>query len=200
MLINMGEQDLFYSADGGEDIRTDVMSGGEPFIPHVDRLINRGKPISVYEYWQLNKRKWAAQQKYLDKWNSIRSPETGRTVDVIITPPMPHTAVPHGSCRWVGYTKVWNVLDYPALVIPAGKVEDEDVRAPWCVELRGPMDGWNRSLWEDNKEEMASLGLSVGIQIVGRRFEEEKVLAVGKVVDSLLKSRVRVDQTTKFTL
>lgn len=32
------------------------------------------------------------------------------------------------------------------------------------------------------------MGLPVGIQITGRKLEEEKVLAVGKVVDDLLAS------------
>jgi amidase len=163
------------------------MAGGEPFIPHVERLINRGRAISVYDYWQLNKRKVGLQQAYLDKWDSIRSPESGAMADVVIMPPMPHSAVPHGGCQWVGYTKVWNVLDYPALVIPSGKVEKGDAHEPWSFEPRGQADEWNQKLWEKNKCEMASLGLPIGVQIVGRRFEEEKVLAVGKVLDSLVR-------------
>ncbi|KAI5919359.1 amidase signature domain-containing protein [Camillea tinctor] len=179
--------DLFYTADGGEDIRTDVTNGGEPFIPHVERLINRGQPISVYAYWQLNKKKWELQQAYFDKWNSIRSPKTGQPVDVVLMPPMPHTAVPHGGCRWVGYTKVWNFVDYPALVIPGGKVEMEDVSEPWDYLPRGELDEWNQKLWADNKTDMAKLNLPVGVQLIGRKHEEEKVLAAGKILDELLR-------------
>ncbi|OHF01816.1 amidase [Colletotrichum orchidophilum] len=178
--------DLYYTVDGGEDIRKDVLAGGEPFIPHVEKLLNRGTPISVYEYWQLNRRKWELQQAYLEKWQSIRSPKTGRMVDIILLPPMPHTAVPHGGCRWVGYTKVWNFLDYPALVIPGGRVSREDVEQPWAAEVRGVEDEWNKKLWEDNKETMASLALPVGLQIVGRKLEEETVLAAGKIIDDIL--------------
>ncbi|KAH7131598.1 hypothetical protein B0J13DRAFT_642410 [Dactylonectria estremocensis] len=60
-------KDLFYTADGGEDIRIGILKGGEPFLPHVGKLINRGKAISMYEYWQLNRRKWELQQAYLEK-------------------------------------------------------------------------------------------------------------------------------------
>ncbi|KAF7556721.1 hypothetical protein G7Z17_g1210 [Cylindrodendrum hubeiense] len=179
--------DQYYTVDGGEDIRNDVLAGGEPFIPHVERLVNRGKPISVYEYWQLNKKKVELQQAYLEKWDSIRSPNSGQKVDVILMPPMPHTSVPHGGCRWVGYTKVWNFLDYPALVIPGGSVQKDDLSAPWDFETRGPEDEWNQKLWKENGEHMASLALPVGLQIVGRKLEEEKVLAVGKVLDDLLR-------------
>lgn len=92
-------QDAFYTADGGEDIRRAVEAGGEPYVPHVEALVNRGKPISVYEYWQLNKKKITAQKAYLDKWNAVKGPVSGRVVDILLTPTMPHTAVPHRSCR-----------------------------------------------------------------------------------------------------
>ncbi|KAK2010964.1 amidase [Colletotrichum eremochloae] len=179
--------DQYYTADGCEDIRKDVAVGGEPFIPHVDKLIKRGEAISVYEYWQLNKRKWELQQAYLEKWQSIRSAKTGRTADILLLPPMPHAAVPHGGCRWVGYTKVWNFLDYPALVIPGGRVCQQDVHEPWDMAARGTEDEWNRNLWACHREEMAALGLPVGLQIVGRKLEEEMVLAAGKIIDDALR-------------
>lgn len=179
--------DEFYTADGGEDIRAAIAAGGEPFIPHVEKLVNRGKAISVFEYWNLNRRKWALQQAYLEKWNSIRTSD-GRTVDALLTPPMPHTAVPHKGCRWVGYTKIWNVLDYTALVIPGGSAREEDLGAPWDFEPRGEVDEWSLGLWKDNREEMARLKLPVGLQIVGRKLEEEKILGIGKVVEDLLRA------------
>ncbi|KAM6537833.1 hypothetical protein FALCPG4_003736 [Fusarium falciforme] len=186
--------DLFYTVDGGEDIRREVEAGGEPFIPHVDKLINRGKPISVFEYWQLNKRKRALQQAYLEKWNSILSPRTGKPVDVLLMPPMPHPAVPHRATRWVGYTKVWNFVDYTALVIPAGKVKAEDCEATWDHASRNEIDEWNVKIWEENKRDMAEKELPIGVQLVGRNLDEEKVLAIGKVLDDMLQSRMHVSK------
>jgi amidase len=74
-------------------------------VPHVQAFVDRGSPISVYQYWQLNKKKVAAQQEYDEQWNSMRS-ASGRPVDDSLVPTMPHTAVPHRCCRWVGYTKL----------------------------------------------------------------------------------------------
>ncbi|KAF4965427.1 hypothetical protein FSARC_6778 [Fusarium sarcochroum] len=187
--------DQFYTADGGEDIRQDVSKGGEPFIPHVKRLVNRGKAISVYEYWGLNKRKWQLQQAYLEKWNSIRSPTTGRKADILLMPPMPHTAVRHGSCGWVGYTKVWNVLDYTAMVIPGGTVKAEDLDIPFSDTARGPEDQWNTGLWNKDKAEMASLNLPIGLQIVGRKLEEEKVIGAAEVIDRVVKTMLEKEQS-----
>lgn len=56
------------------------------------------------------------------------------------------------------------------------------------MRLGGPEDAWNKKVWEDNGKEMASLGLPVGLQIVGRKLEEETVLAAGKIIDDLIQA------------
>uniref|UniRef100_A0A8H7N1B3 Amidase domain-containing protein n=1 Tax=Bionectria ochroleuca TaxID=29856 RepID=A0A8H7N1B3_BIOOC len=179
--------DQYYTADGGKDIRDAVSEGGEPFIPHVERLINSGAAISVHDYWALNRSKWELQQNYMEKWDNIRSPKTGRVADVVILPPLPHTAVPHTACRWVGYTKIWNFLDYPALVLPAGNVKQDDIDEPWEFAPRNSKDEWTGKLWEDQRQKMADLRLPVGVQLVCRKLEEEKLLGIGKVVDEVIR-------------
>ncbi|KAH7489839.1 hypothetical protein FOMA001_g3775 [Fusarium oxysporum f. sp. matthiolae] len=174
--------DGYYAADGGEDIRRAVAAGGEPFIPQIEAFVNRGKPISAFEYWQLNKRKVATQQAYHDMWDSKRS-TSGRSVDVLLVPTMPHTAVPHGSCRWTGYTKIFNFLDYTALVFPAGNAsKDGDDWYFWDHIPRNETDAWNQQLYDP----VAMDGRCVGLQIIGRRFEEENVLGAAQQIHTLL--------------
>ncbi|OQE43364.1 hypothetical protein PENCOP_c003G08886 [Penicillium coprophilum] len=178
--------DLFYTVDGCEDIRRDVAVAGEPFIPHVETLLNRGKAISVYEYWQLNKRKGAVQKKYLDKWNAVRSP-SGRPVDILLSPTLPHTTLPHRKLRWVGYTKIWNLLDYPALTFPVDRVRAElDVLPSEPYVPRNSQDEWNWNLFDANQVD----GHPVSLQIIGKKFQEEKVLGAATVIEKLWKSHV----------
>lgn len=179
--------DQYYTADGGEDIRRDVEAGGEPFIPHVEALINRGKPISVYSYWQLNKQKVAAQKRYLNLWKSTKSLQMGEEIDVLLTPVMPHSAVPHRMCRWVGYTKVFNFVDYPAVVIPAGQVskelDKESMTTMDTYQPRNQLDEWNWNLFDVD----AMDGMPIGVQVVARRLNEERVLGAAKAIDCILK-------------
>lgn len=178
--------DLFYTVDGGEDIRRDVAAAGEPFIPHVEGLVNRGKAILVYEYWQLNKRKAAAQKKYLDKWNAMRSP-SGRAVDVLLSPTLPHTTVPHRKFRWVGYTKIWNFLDYPALTFPVDRVRAElDVLPSEPYVPRNSIDEWNWNLFDAKQVD----GYPVNLQIIGKKLQEEKVLGAATVIEKIWKSNL----------
>ncbi|QPC65778.1 hypothetical protein HYE67_008009 [Fusarium culmorum] len=174
--------DKYYTSDGGEDIRRAVEEGGEPFVPQIKSLVDCGNPISVYSYWQLNKRKVAAQNAYHDMWNAARS-SSGKPVDVVLVPTMPHTAVPHGSCRWTGYTKVFNFLDYTALTFPAGKANKElDEKYNVKYDPRNEIDAWNWGLYDG----VAMEGRDVGLQLVGRRFEEEKVLGAMTQIKKLL--------------
>ncbi|RMY68496.1 hypothetical protein D0864_11328 [Hortaea werneckii] len=169
--------DQMYRADGGEGIRRDVEAAGEPMIPHVAALVGSSKPISVYDYWQLNRQKIRAQESYNKKWNESatlppwsagdgsqkQQSQSSRLVDVLISPVAPHTAVPHRTARWTGYTKVWNFLDYAALSIPFGTLEQEssfggrlpkiyagDARKSYLRDYvaRNDMDKWNRGLYD----------------------------------------------------
>lgn len=175
--------DQYYTADGGEDIKRDIAAGGEPMIPHVKTLVNRAPAISVHEYWQLNRQKISLQKRYYDKWNAVRG-KTGRHVDALLSAVMPHTALPHRGCRWVGYTKVWNFLDYPAVVFPAGEVDKEVDLQQSGYQPRNDVDKWN---WERYDRDSMH-GHPVGLQVVTRRFQEEKALGVVSVAEGLLKA------------
>jgi Asp-tRNA(Asn)/Glu-tRNA(Gln) amidotransferase A subunit family amidase len=181
--------DQYYTADGCEDIRRDVEAAGEPYIPHVKALINRGKAISVYEYWQLNKQKTTLQKRYLDKWNAVQS-RSGKPVDILLCPTMPHSAVPHRSVRWVGYTKIWNLLDYPAVTFPVDQVRADRDRLPdelYC--RRNELDEWNWGLYDPLRMD----GYPINLQIVGRKLEEEKVLGAATVIEKIWGAAKRSD-------
>jgi amidase len=154
-------QDQYYTADGGEDIRKDLEVSGEPIIPHVEVLLNKAGRISVYSYWQLNKQKVAAQKRFLDLWNSTRSETSGKQIDILLAPVMPHSAVPHRKCRWVGYTKVFNVVDYPVVVIPAGQVSKELDGASKMnsYQPRNILDEWNWNLFDPITMDGMPIGL-----------------------------------------
>ncbi|PYH48277.1 amino acid/polyamine transporter [Aspergillus saccharolyticus JOP 1030-1] len=172
--------DLFYTVDGGEDIRRDVGVAGEPYLPHVEALVNRGQAISVYDYWQLNKRKATLQKRYLDKWNATLAP-SGKHVDILLAPTTPHPAIPHRSLRWVGYTKIWNFLDYPAVTFPVDRVRAEKDVLPTDYQPRNELDAWNWGLY-DRK---AMDGHPINLQVIGRKLEEEVVLGAASVVEAL---------------
>jgi amidase len=143
----------------------------------------------VYEYWQLNKQKSALQKRFLDLWNSTKSGTTGQQIDILLAPVMPHSAVPHRKCRWVGYTKVFNFVDYPAVVLPAGQVskelDGEAAKAMNAYHPRNALDEWNWNLFDIDTMN----GMPIGVQVVARRLQEEKALGAAKAIDDILRKR-----------
>ena len=118
---------------------------------------------------------------------STKSTTTGKQIDILLTPVMPHSAVPHRKCRWVGYTKIFNVIDYPAVVLPAGHVskelDSEAAQTMGSYQPRNPLDEWNWNTFDVD----AMDGMPIGVQVVARRLQEEKVLGAAKAIDKILK-------------
>lgn len=174
--------DQYYAADGFEDVLRDLNAAGEPMIPHVQALADRakGKALSVYEYWQLNKKKIALRQEYLSRWNATRSP-SGKPIDVLLGPTTPHTAIPHQKLRWTGYTKVWNLLDYPAVTFPVGKVRKEIDIQPKDYQPRNDLDAWNWGLYDPKTMD----GHPVNLQVIGKTLNDEKVLGAATMIENI---------------
>jgi amidase len=90
-------------------------------------------------------------------------------------------------------TSYYNVIDHPAGVIPVCRVDSkkDQISEEWRKEpdhgskiLETGLFGGKKPLY--NPEQMHDM--PVAIQVVGQRWEDEKVLAMMKVVDSALGS------------
>ena len=146
--------DKYVTSDFWEDIRNAVLASGEPFIPYIDNLMSRSTPIPITEYWAVNQARLVAQKAYLDRWQ-------GQSIDVLLTPVLPHCAVPHRNMSWTGYTKIWNPLDYTALSFPARFVDKHvDLVSRHSHVPRNADDAANWSLF-DQKQCMACLSVYI---------------------------------------
>lgn len=83
----------------------------------------------MQELWYWQEEREAYRAEYARLWNDTatgRDDETGELegfVDVILCPVGPGVAPQHNMANYWGYTSQWNLLDYPALVFPVGKVD-----------------------------------------------------------------------------
>ena len=109
----------------------------------------------------------------------------GGPFDVILCPGCALPALTHGASRDVlttgGYTILYNVLGYPAGIVPFTRVRsDEEVgRAP------------SRDIVEKTarKVEMGSASLPVGVQIVARPWREHVALAAMGAIEEAASRR-----------
>uniref|UniRef100_A0A1Y1LSN4 Amidase domain-containing protein n=1 Tax=Photinus pyralis TaxID=7054 RepID=A0A1Y1LSN4_PHOPY len=114
----------------------------------------------------------------MDRWNRAG-------IDAILCPTIPFNTVKNGSFKHVGYTGVFNVLDYSCLSFPTGLTVDKAVDR--IEELYQPLGSDCEAINGDYDAETMH-GLPISLQLVARRLEEEKVLAMGKQVLEALRS------------
>ncbi|KAH9059607.1 amidase signature enzyme [Lactarius vividus] len=126
------------------------------------------------------------REEYRTRWFEYWQREK---LDFVLTVPNALPAMRHGDSRrqWksCGYTFLFNVLDYSAGVMPITRVDRKlDVLSP-AFRPRNKIEADAYKGYDADDMH----GLPVGVQIVGRRLEEEKVLEGMKLIEGLLKSR-----------
>ncbi|KIV95041.1 hypothetical protein PV10_02747 [Exophiala mesophila] len=154
---------------------------GEPMIPGAEKLIAGLKELSVPELMSLQAQQVAYQVAYLKHWESTASlTSNGKPVDAILTPSSACASYPHDWLLWWGYFSVWNLLNYPAITLPVGKVDKNIDKAD--PTYKPVNDTWDQENYEIYDPELFH-GAPISLQLVGRYLEEEKLFAVAETID-----------------
>lgn len=126
---------------------------------------------TVTAYWDLTRRARAYRLRFLKAMRDAR-------IDVLVAPPHATPAMPHGlSSDFVGAgssSMLFNLLQMPAGVVPVTTVEAAEVVRP------STKDRLEKRAAEIDAQ---SLGLPIGVQIVGMPWFDEEVLAVMLALD-----------------
>ncbi|KFX97279.1 hypothetical protein V490_02861 [Pseudogymnoascus sp. VKM F-3557] len=166
-----------FTADGGKTIRNQLEKGQEPALPFMDNFL-KSKEIGVYDLWQLHRERNQIWKEWLDQWNDIEG------LDGLIMAAAPYISAKHSKYTHAGYTGLFNLLDYSAAVFPCGVIGDRDIdvrKMDEPPELNAA-DKATREEYDPNEIH----GLPVGLQLIGRKLQEEKVLAmVGRVLEAV---------------
>ncbi|KAJ5498092.1 hypothetical protein N7453_007143 [Penicillium expansum] len=114
-----------------------------------------------------------ARQRVLDAW---RQTWVDQKLDVILAPAAQSTAVDHDTYGWPSYTVLWNVLDYPACIIPFGKASKELDPEPMITS-----DDAQPDYHPDEVD-----GAPCAVQVITPRFQDEKCLWAADIIDRVL--------------
>ncbi|KAL9627242.1 MAG: hypothetical protein Q9204_006710 [Flavoplaca sp. TL-2023a] len=159
LLRAMNHKLAFMGADGAHDVHQQLDLSGEPLIPPLRESFKLREPMPLLEYQDKTLQGKAYNEAYSDYWNASSNDDA--------------------------YTESINLLDYSAAVIPVTRADksvdifDHDYR---------PLNEVDRKNWEAYDPETYD-GAPVGLQIVARKWEEEKVWAIAKIIDTALKNR-----------
>ncbi|KAL4906277.1 hypothetical protein BDW74DRAFT_167394 [Aspergillus multicolor] len=151
-----------------------ITPSGEPVIKSVAGLASpmfSGPPYLTEDLGVFEKIKTlqVARRKNSDAW---RKAIVENGLDVILAPGAQNTAVPHDTYGWPPYTAIWNLLDYPACIIPYGKASKE--LDPEPMQVGGGQPSYDPAAVD---------GAPCALQIITPRFQDEKCLTAARIID-----------------
>lgn len=171
-----------YSCDGNYMQRKLLGDSGEPLVKLTKWALNYGdgsKHYNVAENRQLNIIRDSLKQQYSDWMNE-------NNVDFLISPAYSNVAPrPEEIYNW-SYTSLFNIIDFPTMTIQTGLFQDPAVdkwdESHSNYEFRSNLE----KLELDNYDPEKFVGAPIGLQLTGRRYEDEEVVAVSKTVVDIL--------------
>ena len=178
-----------YKIDGGKDVQQALALSGEPMIEGVF-VGSEETEMSVYENWQLNIARNDFAIRFLERWNKTKEISgTGRPMDGILSPIYSLPAYPDYAPVTIIYTSIANLLQLSTVIIPVTKVDpklDEITDEYRKLQPASEIDQKIKDMYVNNPGMFENC--SVGLQIMCRRLEEEKAIAMGIVLENALKS------------
>ncbi|GAD94116.1 general amidase, putative [Paecilomyces variotii No. 5] len=145
-----------------------IHASGEPMVTSVEMLYSpppEGRRVRVLEeVFEMNQKRNQAKAD----WNKIF---VDGKFDILIAPGNASTALPHDTYGQAPYTVMWNLVDYPACVIPY-------LRADKSIDVA------SSDLPTYDPE--AIHGAPCSIQIVGRHMQDEALMNAVEIVAGVL--------------
>ncbi|KAL2798616.1 amidase [Aspergillus keveii] len=164
---------LGYKLDTSGTMESILATGGEEPIQAVQLLaaLQAGEPIDLDSVWKFNR----GREIFLQKWAKVWKENA---LDVLICPGSRQVAPAHNHYGVPVYTIPWNFLDFPASVIPFGKVDKSLDNAPFesgVYPLRYDVDTVD--------------GAPCSVQVVGWRYMDEETLSATELISEILHGR-----------
>ncbi|KZT27863.1 amidase signature enzyme [Neolentinus lepideus HHB14362 ss-1] len=153
-------------------------------------VVAASRAKTVKEYWEWTAKRDDYRKFFFDEvWTRLQ-------LDGMIAPVQALPSLPHGGCAHLSplaeATILYNVLNYPTGIVPVTRVDPakDQLTEEWR-HLRGAKSvelmiyGGRKPTY--NPEAMK--GIPIGVQIVGKPWEDEKVVGMMRIVDNALGSR-----------
>lgn len=173
--------DRVFTSDGGRFVAES--RGDEPLFPYM-RAYGKTAELGAGSLWEIEAKRSAIEKEYFRRWNASGAvTSSGKPLDAIICPVSPVSGHPPHHASYVGYTSVWNAFDYPAVAFPVTTLDKSVDGKP----QREPLSKKDAKVWADYDPETYHGG-HVGLQVVCRRHEDEKAVAVARIISEALAS------------
>lgn len=170
------------NADGNHLMCQLFSQSGEPLKKLTKWYLNLGdgaKHYTVAENRELNRLRDTLREEYSDFMVENK-------VDVILGPAYNNVAPHREKVYNESYTLIYNLLDFPALVFQTGLFQDPEIdrwnESDLQYEYRSGMEELENNSYKPDE----CCGAPIALQIAGRRYFDEEVVATGKSIVEFL--------------
>ncbi|CAI5760228.1 unnamed protein product [Candida verbasci] len=170
------------NADGNKELHAAFKASGEP-LPRITKwYLNLGegsRELSVSENRELNSIRDNLRYEYSDYMVENK-------IDIILGPAYNNVA-PHSEEVYnESYTLLYNLLDFPSLVFQTGLFQDPEIDKWTNEDLKYEYRSKLEELENRGYKPDEFKGAPIALQLSGRRYFDEEVVAIGKsIVDYL---------------
>ena len=148
-----------FSLEGANHIFSLLESTSEPLSPWLTSRLRRKAPATLDKVMELYAKRTELQTQFLQILRQ-GGKEGGKEIDAFICPVAPHGVPEIDAYNTVSYTSAWNLLDYPAGVIPVRTFGEKDMEGKMLGEKAA--NGWDKVNMELCKYTPLIIGIGKG--------------------------------------
>lgn len=146
------------------------------FVPNTPRF-----PISVGNLYALNNRMINITMAMDESWSA-----DGKPLDALLSVTAGNTALPFDEWFDTSYTAIYNTVDWPAINLPLNMTVDKKIDVQYKdFQPFSNEDARLEALYDPE----AFHGLPLSVQLAGRKFEDEKLLAIAELIHPVIKAK-----------
>ncbi|XP_068095698.1 vitamin D3 hydroxylase-associated protein-like [Hyperolius riggenbachi] len=155
-----------------------------PIFPRMSKVLyEEACRSSVYDFWAYQAALEKYQAEFVSEWKKL-------DLDVVVCPvsgPAFTYGYPARLIATVSYTMLYNLLQFPAGVVPVGSVTAED------EEALKHYTGYDNDLWDKlfKKGLADGVGLPLAVQCAALPYHDELCLRVMKEIETLSKQKLK---------
>lgn len=142
---------------GAKEAKEYAAMGDEPIINHLAAYLDvfKVEELKATELYALHAKQLAYKYAMSNFWtDSAKRTASRRAFDGILCPVNASASFPHKFVCWWGYSTMWNILDYPSLVLPCKKFEisaEHDPVAAYTPLASNPFDRATHEICKYNR-------------------------------------------------
>lgn len=157
-----------------------IEESGEPHVHSVAQSGLAARPgMMLEDLFDFNEAREKVQARYASMWLAAG-------LDALILPPAPFPAAKIDVwADTISYTAMWNLLDYPAMIIPTGRVSDADQ-----PDSGARYGNYDEQIYRQYTGPTDFADAPITLQVVGMHQEDEWLALVGQKLDHILNGSI----------